>query len=294
MRIDCREGASAGPLTAPFQLNRNGETIALFDAQTNRMDVLRYGPVADNFTVGLIDGRLQLCEPTPLAANRPAALGSLSTVKINEFLANPEGGDDWIELHNAGALPVSLQGCAIVTSNAVARIAAPLFIFGGGFLVLQADEQPGADHLNLKLPASGGSIGLLSPAGESLDAVSYNAQLPGVSTGRLPDGTGPFQPLPFSSTPGSSNYLAQLGTGLRISEVLARAEPGPDWVEIENIGSTSLPLANLSLGVEAAGEKMLRWPFPAEAKLTPNARLLLFFGTFPKGVLPPLNAIVSQ
>ena len=53
-------------------------------------------------------------------------------MKINEFLANPDGGDDWIELHNSGDLPVALQGCAIITSNALARIASATFIGAGG------------------------------------------------------------------------------------------------------------------------------------------------------------------
>src|SRR5262249_25888408 len=162
--------------------------------------------------------------------NKSTALGSLNDVKINEFLANPDAGEDWVELHNSGSLPVALQGCAIVTSSAFARIASPAFIAAGGFVVFRADDKPGPDHLLLKLPAGGGVIDLLAPNSEELDRVTYGAQATGITMGRLPDGIGAFQPLPFSATRGTSNYLAELGTRLRISEVLARSSTGPDWV----------------------------------------------------------------
>ncbi|MDO8631650.1 MAG: lamin tail domain-containing protein, partial [Phycisphaerales bacterium] len=235
LRIDCDETAVADVTRAPFQLDRDGETIALFDAATNRVDVVGYGPVMDGYTVGWTDGRLTLCEPTPLGPNEAATVGGFTGVKINEFLANPETGDDWIELHNSGSSPVALQGFWLTTSNAIARIAAPVFIGAGGFVVLRADENPGPDHIDLKLPASGGWIALLAPDGDELDRVTFGAQLTGITTGRLPDGTGPFQQLPYSLTRGANNYLAELGTRLRLSEVLARSSSGPDWVEIENV-----------------------------------------------------------
>ena len=216
------------------RLNRDGETIALFRPSHNRADVVWYGPVADGYTAGLVDGRWVLCDPTPAGPNEAAALGPLTGVNINEFLANPDGGDDWIELHNTGSLPVALQGCAIVTSNALARVASPTFIGAGGFVVFRADENPGPDHLDLKLPASAGMIALLAPNGEDLDRITYGSQATDITLGRLPDGTGAFQQLYFSATRGASNYLAELGTRLRISEFRALS-PGPDWVEIENV-----------------------------------------------------------
>ena len=161
-----------------------------------------------------------------------------------------------LNFHNSGNLPVALQGCAIITSNALARIASATFIGAGGFVVLRADENPGPDHLDLKLPAAGGLIALLAPNGEELDRVTYGAQPIGITSGRLPDGTGAFQQLPFSPTRGSSNYLAELGSRLRISEVLARSSAGPDWVEIENVSAEVISLAGFSLGVNAPDEPL--------------------------------------
>ncbi|MBI2947420.1 MAG: lamin tail domain-containing protein [Verrucomicrobia bacterium] len=290
LRIDCNEGASGGPLKASFGLNRDGETIALFDPATNRVDVVWYGAVPDGFTAGIVKGRLALCEPTPAGPNEPAALGAVTELKINEFLANPDGGDDWIELHNSASLPVALQGCAIVTSNALARIASPVFIGAGGFAVFRADENSGPDHLDLKLPASAGMIALLAPNGEELDRVTYGLQATGVTFGRLPDGTGAFQQLLFSATRGASNYLADLGTRLRISEFLARSSTGPDWVELENVSGTVMPLAGFTLDVEAPGGPLVRWSLRAEAQIGVGERMTLYLGSTPASFNLPPNA----
>ncbi|MSU62355.1 MAG: hypothetical protein EXS31_08165 [Pedosphaera sp.] len=280
LRIDCN-ASSVDLLVAPFQLNRDGETVALFDSSTNQVDVVWYGPVADGHTVGFVDGRLLLCDATPGGPNEAAPLGLLSSVKINEFLANPDGGADWIELHNLGTMPVALQGCAIITSNSLARIASPTFIGAGGFAVLRADENSGPDHLDLKLPASAGLIALLAPNGEELDRVTYGPQATGITFGRLPDGTGAFHQLLFSATRGASNYLAELGTRLRISEFMARSSAGPDWVEIENVSGVVISLAGVSLGVNAPGEPLLRWPFRPDGQIGAGERLLIYFGLMP-------------
>jgi hypothetical protein len=290
LRIECGGSPAINDPKVSFRLDREGETISLFDRFTNRVDVVWYGPVINDYTIGLIDGRLTLCDPTPLLPNVAQSVGSLSSVKINEFLANPDGGDDWIELHNSGASPVSLQGCAIMTSNAISRIASPVFISAGGFVVLRADENPGPNHLDLKLPAVGGSIALLAPNGEELDRVTYSAQSAGITTGRLPDGSGAFQQLPFSPTRGVSNYLAELGTRLRISEVLARSSAGPGWVEIENVSAEPISLAGFSLGVNSADEPLVRSPFRADAQLNAGQRMLLYFGPMPAGFVPQANS----
>ncbi|MBI4659650.1 MAG: lamin tail domain-containing protein [Verrucomicrobia bacterium] len=286
LRIDCGGGSESGRLKASFNLNRDGETIALFDPLTNRADVAWYGPVADGYTAGRVEGRWALCDPTPEGPNEAATLGPLTGVKINEFLANPDGGDDWIELHNSGSLAVALQGCAVATSNALARIASPAFIGAGGFIVLRADENPGPDHVDLKLPASSGMIALLAPNGEELDRVTYGPQATDITFGRIPDGSGAFQPLLFSATRGASNYLAELGTRLRISEFLARSAPGPDWVEIENVSGAAISLAGYSVGVDAPGAPLLRWPFRLDAQLGASERTLVYFGSMPMDFAP--------
>ncbi len=292
LKIACRNDAPAGSLAANFQLNRQGETVALFDASGNRADAVRFGPVIDAHTVGMIEGRLTLCEPTPAAVNRVAPLGSLGQVRINEFLANSDDGIDWIEFHNAGGLPASLQGCVVLTSNAMARIAAPVFIGAGGFVALWAGEQPGPDHLNLRITAGGGRIALLAPDGSELDQVVYAAQAPGISTGRFPDGTGAFQPFPFSPTKGAANQVVENGSRVRIAEFMARPAAGPGWVEIENVWPQAVALGGFTFEIQAGEAPLTSHAFRTDTRLNAGERMLLYFGPLPEGFIPKPGALI--
>ena len=283
-------GKLPAELTASFRLDRDGETIALYDQRTNRVDVVRYGPVADDDTVGVLSGEWVLCQPTPGAPNQAAILGSLSDLKINEFLADSDTGDDWIELHNRGLLPLAVHGCSLSTSNATARIEAVTFLAPGGFVALWADEKPGPGHLALKLPAAGGSIRLVAPDGEELDQVAYARQRPGVSTGRWPNGSGALVEFEFNSSKGSSNYLAELGTILRLSEIMAHASPGPDWLELENVTGGTRSLSGLWLQSTDNTGSVARFAFPWEAALNPGGRMVVYFGALPQGFSPLPNS----
>ena len=82
-------------LHAGFALDRNGETVSLFDPAANRADVLSFGRQLANFTVGRsaeLPGTWQLCEPTPGATNRPPALEAQTRLAINEWLLTPAPG----------------------------------------------------------------------------------------------------------------------------------------------------------------------------------------------------------
>jgi hypothetical protein len=131
---------------------------------------------------------------------------------------------------------------------------------------------------------------LVSGDGTARDQVSYGMQADGVSMGRLPDGTGGFQPLPYSPTPGSSNYLAELGTRLRLAEVLARSEPGPDWVELENVSAASLPLSGYTIDVTMPGQPLVSFALRPGTLLNAGQRMLVYFGTAPADFTPASGA----
>lgn len=265
-----------------FSLDSDGETIALFDARTNIVDSLAYGPQATGFTVGRLEpsGTWSLCDPTPGAANEPAAAAPTAALSLNEFLANSDNGDDWLELHNTSDLPAVVTGCFLTTSNALYQVRAPVFVSPGGFAVLKADGNSGPGHLGFKLPATAGLIALADPAGVPLSQVQYPVQVAGVSYGRLPDGTGDWTALPFSATRGASNYLASPGATVRFSEFLARnlsavQAPGgsiADWVEIENADSAPADLSGAQLRLDGLGG----WTFPAGTTLPPAGHLVVW------------------
>jgi hypothetical protein len=280
-----------GVFRSPFNLDRNGETISLYDAATNRIDIARYGPVPDGYTVGRTpSGIWTLCEPTPGSPNEPVqTFGAATNVVINEFVANPDGGDDWIELHNMDSAPVSLEGWAVENTNGIARIGSPAFVGPGGFAVFIADGNSGPDHLDLRLPAAGGFIVLYDSAAAEVGRVTYPAQPNGTALIRIPDGTGLFQTLAFSETPGASNRIAELGLSLRLAELSARSSP--DWIEIDNVSTNAVSLAGTMIEADPPDAPPLRAPLNASGSLQPGQRLLVVCGPLPPGYSLPPGAV---
>ncbi len=262
-----------------FSLDKDGDSIFLFDANTNRSDALSFGLQAENYSVGRIGGNWTLTTPTTNAANVAATLAAASNLAINEWLANPAPGEsDWIELFNKSAVaPVSLQGLYFNTSNHLHQLRALAFLAPLGYLQLIADEGVGPDHLDFKLPASGDGITLSDSTGGLIQKVIYTAQTEGVSRGRVPDGGLLIYNFPGSVSPGTTNYLANYA-GPVLNEILARNKSITvggqlvDFVEIYNPGS-SFDLGGMSLSVNSqqAGE----WMFPASTVLGANSYLLI-------------------
>jgi hypothetical protein len=124
--------------------------------------------------------------PTPGDANLAAGLGSIGSLKINEWMADPITGSDWFELCNIAASPVSLSGLYFtddLTKKTLSPVP-PLSFIGIGadaFMKFVADSNPnaGADHVQFSLGKSGESIGLFSPVGTQIDAISFGAQQTG-------------------------------------------------------------------------------------------------------------------
>lgn len=262
----CATNAPDGPLRAGFALDRHGESLFLEDTTGRRIDAVTWGPQVAGFSLGRVGtgADWQLTEPTPGGANEPAALGSVAALRLNEFLADsPPGAPDWIELFNTDLeRPVALAGVSIATSNAVFRIRSRAFVAPGGYAVFKADEEPGPDHLDLKLPSPSGRLALLDPAGVELHALIYRQAVEGVSQGFLPDDPGQtVVSFPNSSSPGAVNY--QVGqVGPVINEVLARSRTNAtDWIELFNPDTNAFNLGGFSLSVDRPrpGE----WVFPA-------------------------------
>ncbi|MBN8246035.1 MAG: lamin tail domain-containing protein [Verrucomicrobia bacterium] len=282
LRVAADPAAPASGLNTRFGLDAGGETLVLFDAETRVVDSIAFGPQARGFTLGRQgdDGAWTLCDPTPGDRNEAAATAPASAIALNEFLADSEGGDDWIELHNTSGLPAVVSGCFLSTSNAQFQVRAPVFVAPGGFVVLAADEIPGPAHLPFKLPAAGSRIALADPEGLPVAEVIYGPQTPLVTLGRLPDGTGVWTPLPFSATPGASNELATPGATLRFSELMARnatsaIAPGSriaDWVEIENGDTHAVDLSGGELRINGLPGAV----FPPGFLLEPGARTLVW------------------
>jgi len=123
---------------------------------------------------------------------------------INEFMASnvatvqDQDGeyDDWIELYNNGTSAVSLDGFNI--SDKPDHLDKWTFpdttIAAGAYVILWCDEdssQAGL-HANFKLSSLGEQIILSDPSLNTIDQVTFGLQRTDTSTGRFPNGTGPF------------------------------------------------------------------------------------------------------
>jgi hypothetical protein len=281
----CDDETNTTPgLHAGFALGRNGESVFLYDASTNRIDAISFGLQLADYSLGRVAGAWQLTQPTPGVANLAAALDTQSNLAINEWLANPPpGDDDWIELFNRSAsAPVSLHDIYLGTSNALFQLRAHSFIAPGGFVQLQADQNRGPDHLDFRLPASGGVIVLYDSAGVEVNRVTYGPQLEGVSQGRLPDGSNNSVSFAGTASPGATNYVLTYA-GPRLNEVLAINRTAvtnghgrtPDFVELVNTDGAAFDLSGMRLSTDAGQAD--QWVFPPGTMIPGNGFLVVWF-----------------
>ena len=140
---------------------------------------------------------------------------------INEFLASndlimkDEFGeyDDWIELHNISDREIELAGYHLSDNslNMTKWTFPEVSIASGGYLAVWADddEEQGPLHANFKLSSDGEELILTDTMGSVLDLVSFTAQEPDTSYGRLPNGSGAF----FKMQPTFEAYNSQVISG---------------------------------------------------------------------------------
>jgi hypothetical protein len=175
--------------------------------------------------------------PTPGTPNDPSS--EAVTVRINEWMADntrtvsdpadaaPPAYEDWFELFNFGAVEVNLTGFTLtdkLTEPTQYRIPLGRTLSAGGYLRVWADEETGQNavsngdlHVNFKLGAGGEELGLYAPDGTAVDTLTFGPQLPDISEGRWPDGTGTVWQMAIP-TPQAANVLFEVqavetGTG---------------------------------------------------------------------------------
>jgi hypothetical protein len=132
-----------------------------------------------------------------------------SSVFLSEILPVPGGTDwdgdgtaneldEWVELYNAGPVPVDLAGWQVadgaVDSSTPYRIAADMVLDPGAFLVLYRQKT------GLELGDGGDTVRLLDPAGQVVDSVTFGEIGADASYARGRAGGWYVTPLP---TPGA-------------------------------------------------------------------------------------------
>ena len=113
----------------------------------------------------------------------------LRTVMINEFLANSAGPNDFVELYNHSNVPVDLSGAYLTDESQTNRYRIPdnTRLEPRGFLSFSEAT------LGFGLRAGGERLFLInSNQTRALDAIEFEGQSSGVSSGRYPDGAPSF------------------------------------------------------------------------------------------------------
>jgi hypothetical protein len=140
-----------------------------------------------------------------LVINELMALNVLTTKDENGAAAA------WIEIYNPTGQDIDLEGYALTDDfNTPQKAVLPkgVSVDAHGTVVLWADQNPGAGptHVNVFLPAAGGSIGLARADGSFIDRLSYGAQEVDMSAAREPDGSNNWV-TEWSVSPGKSNPM---------------------------------------------------------------------------------------
>ncbi len=224
---------TANELHSSFRLPPGSGSVVmsrLVGGQSQVVDYVNYTAGLDHSYGSFPDGqpftRQEFYFVTPGVTNN----GTLPAVvvSINEWMADNIGAvvdpadnnyEDWFELYNPGSNAVSLAGyylTATLTNQFKFEIPSGYTIPPRGYLLVWADGEPAQNslgngdlHVNFKLAKSGEAIGLFTPDGIQIDAVTFDAQTSDVSMGRFPDGSASIQFL-TNVTPRAANTVPQV------------------------------------------------------------------------------------
>ena len=187
---------------------------------------------------------------------------------INEFLANSlSPQEDYIEVYNHTKNPLNLSGAWLSDQPDTNKFRVPdgVILPPGAFVSFTESV------LGFRIKASGDHIYLVnSNQDHLLDAVQFEAQSQGISSGRCPDGSPYFYPL-AAQTPGTNNG-AQLFSDIVINELMYAPISGDSDDEFIELYNRSASPVNLGGWKFAAG---VTYVFPANTILAPDGYLVV-------------------
>jgi hypothetical protein len=268
----CDANTASPGLHTGFGLGANTDRVQLYAADgVTLLDDISFGIAVANLSIGRIPnatGTWTLTEPTPNEPNIEQPLGTTAELSLNEWLASPSAGEDWIEVYNGSILPVALGGL-VITDTAPGTVppnrAIPALSFIGAhgyvqFFASNLDEQD-ADHLDFRLGAGGETLTIYgADRATVVDRVTFGTQTTDTSQGRAPDGSDNIVFFPVGlATPEESNQTPI--TNVVISEVLSHTDPPlEDAIELHNVTGTTVDISHWWLSDSASQPQKYRIP----------------------------------
>lgn len=202
---------------------------------------------------------------------------SFHSLVINEFMASnnstaaDEFGEynDWVEIFNGSDQPIDLEGYFLSDNhgNRTKFVFPSIVLAPDEVVTIWCDSQPeqGSLHTAFGLSADGEEIGLYNPDTVSVDYVRFGSQPTDISTGRFPNGTGPFSYLIPTFNAENTNSI---NPGLVINEFQAINESTAsdqwggfdDWIELYNNSNQSIDLTGYFLSDKIGSPTLYQFP----------------------------------
>ncbi len=293
--------AAVGQYTG--SLDNSGEKIELLDAAGTVIESFKYKDDWFDLTDGVgfsLTRRDSSADPDGKSAWRPSAASGgspgtgdsgqvpeLGSVVINELMANPSDGSDWIELYNSTGQVIDLSGWFLSDdANDLTRyrIAEGTSIAAGGYLVFTQDQHFGnADDPGciepFGLSKDGETVHLHSGTGGVLTGYSekekFDASEAGVSLGRWQKSTGSYNFVALTEpTPGGANAEPVVGP-IVITEIMYHpaGNEQAEYVELLNISSAPVVFYDQEKGApwrltDDPDEPTIDLLFPSDSPVT--------------------------
>jgi hypothetical protein len=145
-------------------------------------------------------------------------------------LPTDDGFEDWVELHNSGAVDIDLAGWSMSDDEIDPKrhvFAGGVVVPAGGFLLLFGGSG-GADHVGFRLSKDGEQVGIFAPDGSG-EVVSYGAVDDDRAVGRSSDCLPGNEAwiVTTGGTPGASNAGAPLTFTCPLDTAADSADTGP-------------------------------------------------------------------
>lgn len=155
------------PITEPTAPTEKTDEIATSPSAPRNDDSANTADTTSTTTSATTTSSSTTPSSTLVEPSRPTTpLPSPTHVRINEFVPDPEEGDEWIELVNIGPVPLNLADWTIEDgAETKTRLDGAIGIGPQRFLVVRKPK--GA------LNNSGDRIALKNPSGNTVDAVTY-------------------------------------------------------------------------------------------------------------------------
>lgn len=171
--------------------------------------------------------------------NSYVATSPMNDIVVNELLAAPSSGPEWVELYNPTAIPIDISGAYIddISGGGSPKlIPASTVIAGYGYYVYETNNlfNNGGDDVRFLLPDGSTVIDSYTYTSASSDSVWY----------RSGDGDD-WSTTEGSPTKGTANPVPSVYTvaDLVINEVVPDPSSGSEWVELYNPTSGTVDLS---------------------------------------------------